>query len=120
MGDCISDHFAVHCDLQFKKPPLERKEITCCKIRSIDFNDFRYNLSNSCLVLDPADDLEALVRQYNVTVRSMLDTHAPLKTRTVTVRPYSPWFTEEIAIEKRKRRALEQRWRSTLFFSVML
>ena len=28
VGDCISDHFAVHCDLQFKKPPLERKEIT--------------------------------------------------------------------------------------------
>ena len=113
VGDCISDHFAVHCDLQFKKPPLERKEITCRKIRSIDFTDFRYNLSNSCLVLDPADDLEALVRQYNVTLRSMLDTHAPLKTRTVTVRPYSPWFTEEIAIEKRKRRALERRWRST-------
>ena len=113
MGDCISDNFAVHCDLQFKKPPLERKEITCRKIRSIDFTDFRYNLSNSCLVLDPADDLEALVRQYNVTLRSMLDTHAPSKTRTVTVRPYSPWFTEEIATEKRKRRALERRWRST-------
>ena len=32
---------------------------------------------------------------------------------TVTVRPYSPWVTEEIAIEKRKRRALERRWRST-------
>ena len=45
----------------------------------------------------------------------MRDTHAPLKTRTVTVRvrPYSPWFSEEIALEKRKRRALERRWRST-------
>ena len=60
--------------------------------------------------MDPADDLEALVRQYNVTLKSMVDTHAPLKTRTVTVRPYFPWFTEEIAIEKR--RALERRWRS--------
>ena len=111
VGDCISDHFAVHCDLQFKKPLLERKEITCRKTCSIDFTDFRYNLSNSHLVLDPADDLEALVRQYNVTLKSMLDTHAPLKTRTVTVRPYSPWFTEEIAIDKRKRRALKRRWR---------
>ena len=70
VGDCISGHFAVHCDLQFKKPPLERKEITCRKTCSIDFTDFCHKLSNSCLVLDPADDLEALVRQYNVTLKS--------------------------------------------------
>ena len=50
--------------------------------------------------MDPVYDLEALVRQYNVTLKSMLETHAPLKTRTVTVRPYSPWFTEEIAIDR--------------------
>ena len=92
--------------LAVQKTPLERKEITCRKTSSIDFTDFRYNPSNSCLVLDPVYDLEALVRQY-VTLKSMLDTHAPLKTRTVTVRLYSPWFTE-IAIEKRKRRALER------------
>ena len=58
VGDRISDHFAVHCDLQFKKPPLERKEITCRKTRSIDFTDFRYNLRNSCLVLDPGSPLK--------------------------------------------------------------
>lgn len=87
VGDCISDHFVVHCDLQFKKPPLERKEITCRKTRSIDFTDCCHKRGKSCLVLAPADDLEALVRQYNVTLKSMLDTHAPLKTRTVTVHP---------------------------------
>ena len=39
--------------------------------------------------------------------------YAPLKTKTITLRPTALWYTEEIRSEKRKRRALERRWRSS-------
>ena len=42
-----------------------------------------------------------------------MDVHAPLKTRFVTSRPSAPWYSEEIAAEKRKRRTLERRWRKS-------
>ena len=42
-----------------------------------------------------------------------MDVYAPVKTKTVTICPYSPWYTDEIALEKGKSRALEHRWRST-------
>ena len=37
----------------------------------------------------------------------------PLKTRLVTSRPSAPWYSEEIAAEKRKRRKLERHWRKS-------
>ena len=39
---------------------------------------------------------------------SLLELHAPLKKRTIVVRPASPWYTDEIRTEKVKRRRLER------------
>ena len=50
---------------------------------------------------------------YNTTLIGLLDKHAPLKTRTITIRPSAPWYTEDIREEKQKRRALERRLRRT-------
>ena len=109
----MSDHFAVQCKLDFAKPPLERKEVIFRKIRSIDFDNFRYELECSSLVSHPSEVLDVLVEQYNKTLEALLDSHAPLKRKMVTIRPHTPWYTEEIATEKRKRRSLERRWRSS-------
>ena len=117
VGQRISDHFAVHCNLALVKPSLERKVISYRKTRSIDFDKFRQDLANSSLLSDSSDhaDLDALVGAFNDTLSHLVDSHAPLKTRTITIRPHFPWYTDEIAAEKRKRRSLERRWRSSRF-----
>lgn len=51
------------------------------------------------------------VELYNSELLRMLDFHAPLSTRTVTVRPAAPCYSNEIKIGKRKRRQLQRRWR---------
>ena len=110
----VSDHFAVHSLLDLAKLPLERKRISYRKIRDIDFSEFCGQLENTRLVRDAASfSLGELVYEYNTTLKSLLDRHAPLKTKTITLRPTALWYTEEIRSEKRKRRALERRWRSS-------
>ena len=47
-------------------------------------------------------------------LRSLLDRHAPIKQRVVTVRPSAPWYSTEIAQNKRIRGKLERKLRSTL------
>src|SRR3977135_3683739 len=37
----------------------------------------------------------------------------PVITRTVTCHPPAPWYTQEIALARQKRRQLERRWRKT-------
>ena len=42
----------------------------------------------------------------------MIDNHAPIIRRSVTLPPYAPWFTDEIKVANRKRRKLKRRWRA--------
>ena len=42
----LSDHSAVHCKLRLKKPPPERKEISCRKLHSVNMDSFSDDLSS--------------------------------------------------------------------------
>ena len=44
---------------------------------------------------------------------SLLDARAPSRQRSITVRPKAPWYTSEIASQKRLRRKFEHQWRRT-------
>lgn len=106
----ISDHLAVMCKLLFVKPSYKRKEILFRNLKSIDMETFRRDLKDSDLFnLTDDQDLSQLIGSYNHTLKSLLDLHAPIKRRTVTIRPSTPWFTNEIANAKRKRRMLERK-----------
>ena len=58
-------------------------------------------------------ELPAIVDQYEKTLKETLEKHAPLKRRTITLRPSAPWYNEEIGKAKRQRRRLDRRWRSS-------
>jgi hypothetical protein len=112
--DCfISDHKAVHCQLNLQKPEHAKKHTTYRKLKQINQKDFALDVSESDLIKNPKSDLSALIDQYNTTLNSLLDKHAPLKQRTVTIRPSNPWYTDEISEAKKLRKRLERRWRKT-------
>ena len=107
----LLDHLAVSCTLQLEKPPLERVEIQYRRLRNIDMDSFNNGLRNLNLRSDA--ELPAIVDQYEKTLKETLEKHAPLKRRTITLRPLAPWYNEEIGKAKRQRRRLERRWRSS-------
>ena len=112
----ISDHAAVHFHLMLKKPVFDKKLITFRKLRSIDFDSFGSDVTNSSLsslFATPLPCLDDLISQYNDVLSSILDIHAPVKTKTITLRPAAPWYSEEINNLKKDRRRLERRWRRT-------
>ena len=106
----ISDHRAVHCELNLQKPIYAKKTVQYRKLRSIDFDRFSEEVRASVLFNHPSSDLQTLVSRYNSVLSALLDKHAPLKSKCVTIRPSSAWFTPEVFEEKRKRRGLERRW----------
>ena len=105
----ISEHYVVSCSLALPKKAFERKEVNYRKMKSIDLQEFRDDISDSPListVYEAGHDLESLLTLFNTTLIVLLDKHAPLKTRTITIRPSAPWYTEDIREEKQKRKAL--------------
>ena len=110
-------YFSDHCSVLFlintSKPQLSRKEVSFRKIKAIDTTAFMEDLSASRLCLDPPSEPDKLVDCYNTTLAELLDQYAPLKTKSVTVGPQVPWYSDEIREAKRERRRAERRWRST-------
>ena len=77
------------------------------RLRAIDMYKFSSDLEDSVLIRSPLnDDLSLAFDQFNSTLQSMIDNHAPIIRRSVTLRPYAPWFTDKIKVAKRKRRKL--------------
>jgi hypothetical protein len=107
----LSDHLAIHCTLQLVKPPFEQAEIYYRKLNNVNMDSFNEDLK----VLDLNDDydLSVLIDKYENTLKETLQQHAPQKRRTITLRPLSPWYNEQIGQEKRNRRKLERRWRAS-------
>ena len=67
------------------------------RLRAIDMYKFSSDLEGSMLIRSPLnDDLSLAFDQFNTTVQSMIDNHAPIIRRSVTLRPYAPWFTDKI------------------------
>ena len=74
------------------------------------FND---DLKQSDLLSTSTPDLTGLIEKYENTLTEILEMHAPLKRRLITLRPSAPWYHEGISNAKRKRRKMERRWRSS-------
>ena len=109
----ISDHLAVHCKIAFKKPSYQRKEISYRNLKSVDKQRFITDIKKSLLNnFENISDVTELTALYDNTLSSILEQHAPLRKRTVTMRPSSKCYTAEIKAAKSKRRRLERRWGS--------
>ena len=110
----LFDHYAIHSQVKLNKPSFERKEITYRKLRAVSIEALQTDIKSSTLLSDYSDmDLMPLVGNFEIILANLLDTHAPIKKRTITLRPYAPWYNDSIDAEKRKRRNLERRWRKS-------
>ena len=109
----ISDHCAVHCNLRVQNRTSRGKRCTIGICVLWILNPFCEDILTSPLLQDQAVKLNALVDQYDNVLRSLLDLYAPLKRRTVTLRPRDPWYKPEVVVQKNIRRRLERKWRST-------
>nr|XP_058965655.1 uncharacterized protein LOC131792295 [Pocillopora verrucosa] len=78
------------------------------KLKRFDFDAFNEmiiptGLSDGCV----SQCIESLAKEYDEVLCKALDKLAPKRTRTIVIRPNAPWYNEEIATQKRKRRRLE-------------
>ncbi|WAR06156.1 hypothetical protein MAR_021525, partial [Mya arenaria] len=56
---------------------------------------------------------EELVERYNTGLQELLDKHAPLQTKVITIRPNTPWYNDSLRAAKRNRRKAERKMRKS-------
>jgi hypothetical protein len=95
------------------KTSLIRKQVSFRELRKICVSEFVDDII-ACQDLHATDrPLVELVEAYNSNLSTILDKHAPLCTRIITLRPHAPWYTEEIRAAKHERRRRERKWRQS-------
>ena len=103
MQQLISDHKALCFQLNFQKPLNERKSVVSRRLRNFDFEAFNKMIISSGLLADVVSDLplELLVDRYDNVLRDTMDILAPVKSRTIVLRPNPPWYNEDIGLMRR-------------------
>ncbi|XP_072041159.1 uncharacterized protein [Amphiura filiformis] len=110
--DLPSDHYAVMCDILLSRPPATKRVIKSRQLRAIDSDVFREEVVGS-LSNNNLDDVNEKVQSFNNNLSNLLDKHAPLTTREVSLRPQAPWYTESVRASKRAKRQLERKWQKS-------
>ena len=107
------DHFATIFNVKFEKPPATKSKIQYRKLRAIDVEAFKQDISAN--ITDPPKDTscEKLLEIYNSLLSDLLNKHAPMKTKLVTQRPNTPWYNDTIHNTKKEKRRLERRWKKS-------
>ena len=110
-GDLIRYHYSIECTIQ-QSTQLQNREIASYRnVKQIDIDQFCKDVSESPTLNNIPGTVNDLVDIYNLGLRAMLDKHAPIIHRVVTVRRHAPWYTESLRDAKCRRRRLECLWR---------
>ena len=115
-SDGLSDHLTVIAELQSDlHRHTAKKQLTYRRINQIDINHFKTDIVISQLITIPKLSADSLYKQFHDTLSSILNTHAPLKTKPVSPKQPNPWITPAIQAAERTRRYLERVWRKSRF-----
>ena len=108
----LSDHYAIMGNFNLKKPCLPTIAITSRQWKGFSAREFSQDIHNKLSHLNfENDELDCLSAYYETITGSILDRHAPLKTRIRKVSSESPWFNDDTREARKKCRQLERRWR---------
>ena len=105
IGQFFSDHAAVLCDLNSIKPGASVKNVTYRNFKSVNIESFKSDLAKSALCNENIANLslDDLVTSYDSSLSLLIESHAPLKGRTVVNRPCVPWFNDSIKVAMSER-----------------
>ena len=102
----LSDHNFIGCSLHTEKPKPQTKKVTYRKLKNTDIKKSREDMGEALVAAYNYSDLAALVDMYNVKLSTVLDNHAPQKTKTVKISHRQPWFNdfikEQIVLRRKK------------------
>ena len=99
VSDFINDHRALHVSLTCSSTHPERKQIEARSLKRIQCDVLEadligVNIDRECT------DVNLVVRQYDASLSSLLDKHAPSKRIYVVERPMNDWMTDDNLVLK--------------------
>ena len=104
-----SDHYPIVSSLNITPNPLPPSTtFRYRRIKSIYLSALIFDLATSQLIINSSTTIPELLSPFYDTVRSLLDKHVPLITKTTSRLRFNPLMTSDILLLKAHRRKLER------------
>ena len=87
--------------INLTKPDSVRQPVTFRKLRDIFIPEFIKYLTT---ILTTLNELNELVHAYTTEIEAVVDQHAPVQRKSITLRPNAQWYSDEPRQAKRARR----------------
>ena len=91
-----SDHSAIRCVLNISRPKATKRVVRFRKLTTIDMNTFKADIAASSLVNALANDIETLRTLFDYVLSNLLDQHAPMNSKSITLRPHTLWYSDAL------------------------
>ncbi|KAJ8032041.1 hypothetical protein HOLleu_25450 [Holothuria leucospilota] len=108
----ISDHYPVLSKLNMAKPSHPVHNFSYRELNKIKVADFIRDIESStlCSPVMSVTGVDELVHIFDSVLKSILDKHAPLISRSVRLRRNTEWYNDDIRRAKSPRRKYERLW----------
>ena len=97
--------------INLTKPDSVRQSVTFRKLRDICILEFIKDLTQ--IFNDIDRPLNELVHAYTTGIEAVVDQHAPVQRKSITLRPNAQWYSDELRHAKHARRQAKKVWRRT-------
>ena len=108
-----SDHFPVYCDFRLVLEKKFFKNIQYRKLKEIDLDSFSEDLNTTINGLTVTGSFKSSLAQLTEQTYELLDQHAPLVSKRVSIVESAPWFDKEYRNLRTLRRKAEETWRKS-------
>ena len=107
-SDSTSDHFPVimHLNLHSGDKAIQQKTRKCRSYKSMNNEDFATDLHNSLATVN-GSSFSGYLNNFNNTLTSLLDKHAPVRELQVRKREKAPWMDQEYIGQRSLRKRLQ-------------
>ena len=105
----LSDHHFIHCLLQQSKSRPTAEIVRYRKLKKIDKSKFATDVLQHFRLVEAPNNLSDMLNHYNRTLTDLLETHAPVKEKSIHRTHNQPWFNDnikcEIALHQKKEKS---------------
>ena len=108
----LSDHFYLNFNFVANINYSFSKTIYYRHLKNINSASFEQDINEALNDL-PLSDFCSTIDAYHSSLHQIIDTHAPLISKDIRIKPNSPWFDAEYSALRRLRRKAEKRFRKT-------
>ena len=96
-----------------QKYRAKKEKVEFRKVKGISNDEFIQDVKNSSALQNQNGTVEELVTQYDSELSAIIETHAPIQSKEVVIRPNTDFYTDDLRAAKRERRNAERKMRKT-------